>query len=106
RGRTGTVSVPYRFYDTVLISTGKWEIMNSNCQNFNGIYKRLKRLNRSGENEVDLLNRCTSAFKDESRGRAFTQDGPWGILRQHSKWDPAKPIDPVDLTRHTRAIRK
>ncbi|GJW87989.1 hypothetical protein Tco_0163329 [Tanacetum coccineum] len=26
-----------------------------------------------------------SAFKKESKGKAFTQDGTWGILKDHSK---------------------
>nr|GEW54392.1 hypothetical protein [Tanacetum cinerariifolium] len=57
---------------------------------------------RSDENKVDLLKRCRSAFKNESKGKAFTQDGTHGILREHSKWEPA---EPVDVTEHTEKLR-
>ena len=67
---------------------GKWTTLNANCQKFNAIYKRLQRLTRSGENEVDLLARVRQAYRDESkRSKAFAQDGTWNILKEHVKWD-------------------
>lgn len=80
---------------------GKWATLNANCQKFNGIYKHLKHFIRSGENNVDLLNRAMSPFKDKKKGRWFTQYGPWAILRKYPKWDAAKLIDSVDVTGHT-----
>ncbi|GJR78513.1 hypothetical protein Tco_0149298 [Tanacetum coccineum] len=40
-----------------------------------------------------------TTFLDETKGRAFTQESPWAILRKHPKWDAAEPVDldePVD----------
>nr|GEX98576.1 hypothetical protein [Tanacetum cinerariifolium] len=37
--------------------TRKWHTLNANCQKFNAAYKRAKRLEKSGENDVDVMKR-------------------------------------------------
>nr|GEX63773.1 hypothetical protein [Tanacetum cinerariifolium] len=51
--------------------TSKWHTLNANCQKFNAAYKRAKRLGRSGENDVDVLKRAQSIYRDEHKGVAF-----------------------------------
>ncbi|GJS40541.1 hypothetical protein Tco_0565584 [Tanacetum coccineum] len=54
--------------------TSKWHTLNANCQKFNAAYKRAKRLGKSGENDVDLMKRAQSIYRDEHKGVSFTQE--------------------------------
>ncbi|GKD33175.1 hypothetical protein Tco_1248684 [Tanacetum coccineum] len=63
----------------------KCATLNGNCQKFNVIYKRLKRLSKSGENEVDFMTRVGQVYADESKEKPFAQDGAWALLRPCSK---------------------
>ncbi|GJZ64428.1 hypothetical protein Tco_0620849 [Tanacetum coccineum] len=54
--------------------TSKWHTLNANCQKFNAAYKRVKRLGKSGQNDVDYLKRAQSIYRDEHRGVAFSQE--------------------------------
>nr|GEY72995.1 glutathione S-transferase T3-like [Tanacetum cinerariifolium] len=67
--------------------TSKWHTLNANCQKFNAAYKRAKRLGKSGKNEVDVLKRAQSIYRDEHKGVAFCQEDAWDILKFHPKWD-------------------
>nr|GFA75819.1 glutathione S-transferase T3-like [Tanacetum cinerariifolium] len=73
--------------------TSKWHTLNANCQKFNAAYKRAKRLGRSGENDVDVLKRAQSIYRDEHKGVAFCQEDAWGILKFHPKWDAPEQVD-------------
>nr|GEV55552.1 glutathione S-transferase T3-like [Tanacetum cinerariifolium] len=73
--------------------TGKWHMLNANCQKFNVAYKRAKRLGKSGENDVDVLKRAQSIYRDENKGVAFCQEDAWAILKFHPKWDAPKQVD-------------
>nr|GEX43226.1 hypothetical protein [Tanacetum cinerariifolium] len=46
-----------------------------------------------------------SSFCDETKGKAFSKDGPWEILRKHPIWDANNLIDPVDEIGHTELFR-
>nr|GEX75614.1 hypothetical protein [Tanacetum cinerariifolium] len=59
---------------------------------FNAAYKRAKRLGKSGENDVDVLKRAQSIYRDEHKGVAFCQDA-WAILKFHPKWDAPEQVD-------------
>nr|GEV11640.1 glutathione S-transferase T3-like [Tanacetum cinerariifolium] len=73
--------------------TSKWHTLNVNCQKFNAAYKRAKRLGKSGENDVDVLKRAQSIYRDEHKGVAFCQEDAWAILKFHPKWDAPKQVD-------------
>nr|GEX47812.1 hypothetical protein [Tanacetum cinerariifolium] len=67
------------------------------CQKLKVIYKRCKRLGKSDENEVDVLNQAKRAFKYEFNGRLFTHQGPWKVLRKCTKWNAPEPVDPAPV---------
>ncbi|GJS37206.1 hypothetical protein Tco_0535588 [Tanacetum coccineum] len=73
--------------------TSKWHTLNANCQKFNAAYKRAKRLGKSGENDVDLMKRAQSIYRDEHKGVSFTQEDAWAILKFHPKWDAPEQVD-------------
>lgn len=50
-------------YCTKDMLTGKWATLNANWKKFNAIFKHLKRLSRSGENEVDLMTRVRQSYR-------------------------------------------
>nr|GEY89375.1 hypothetical protein [Tanacetum cinerariifolium] len=62
-------------------------------QQFNVAYKRVKRLGRSGGNDVVVLKRAQSIYRDEHKGVAFCQQDAWAILKFHPKWDAPEQID-------------
>nr|GEZ56443.1 hypothetical protein [Tanacetum cinerariifolium] len=74
-------------------NNSKWHTFNANCQKFNAAYKRAKRLGKSDENEVDVLKRAQSIYRDEHKGVAFCQEDAWGILKFHPKWDAPEQVD-------------
>ncbi|GKA95932.1 Golgi to ER traffic protein 4, partial [Tanacetum coccineum] len=51
---------------------GKWVTINHNFQKFNSSYKCLS---RGEENEVGLLSRCRTTYRDEKDGKMFTLEG-------------------------------
>nr|GEY72925.1 hypothetical protein [Tanacetum cinerariifolium] len=57
---------------------------------------RLAPIPRSGENDVDVLKRAQSIYRDEHKGVAFCKQDAWAILKFHPKWDAP---EQVDLTR-------
>nr|GEZ64569.1 glutathione S-transferase T3-like [Tanacetum cinerariifolium] len=73
--------------------TIKWHMLNANCQKFNATYKRAKRLGKNGENDVDVLKRAQSIYRDEHKGVAFCQEDAWAILKFHPKWDAPEQVD-------------
>nr|GEW84025.1 glutathione S-transferase T3-like [Tanacetum cinerariifolium] len=73
--------------------TSKWHTLNANCQKFNATYKRANRLGRSGENDVDVLKRAQSIYRDEHKGVTFCQQDAWAILKFHPKWDAPEQVD-------------
>nr|GEY97544.1 glutathione S-transferase T3-like [Tanacetum cinerariifolium] len=73
--------------------TSKWHTLNANCLKFNAAYKRAKRLGKSGENDVDVLKRAQSIYRDEHKGVAFCQEDAWAILKFHPKWDAPEQVD-------------
>nr|GEU58862.1 transposon Ty3-I Gag-Pol polyprotein [Tanacetum cinerariifolium] len=73
--------------------TSKWQTLNANCQKFNAAYKRVKRLGKSDENDVDLMKRAQSIYRDEHKGVSFSQEDAWAILKFHPKWDAPEQVD-------------
>nr|GEY32901.1 glutathione S-transferase T3-like [Tanacetum cinerariifolium] len=73
--------------------TSKWHTLNANCQKFNAAYKRAKRLGKSGENDVDLMKRAQSIYREEHKGVSFCQEDAWAILKFHPKWDAPEQVD-------------
>nr|GEX73049.1 glutathione S-transferase T3-like [Tanacetum cinerariifolium] len=73
--------------------TSKWHTLNVNCEKFNAAYKRAKRLGKSGENDVDVLKRVQSIYRDEYKGVAFCQEDAWAILKFYPKWDAPEQVD-------------
>nr|GEW35800.1 glutathione S-transferase T3-like [Tanacetum cinerariifolium] len=73
--------------------TRKWHTLNANCQKFNAAYKRAKLLVKSGENDVDLMKRAQSIYRDEHKGVSFSQEDAWAILKFHPKWDAPGQVD-------------
>nr|GEV88522.1 glutathione S-transferase T3-like [Tanacetum cinerariifolium] len=67
--------------------TSKWHTLNANCQQFNAAYKRAKRLGKSGENDVDLMKRAQSIYRNEHKAISVSQEDAWAILKFHPKWD-------------------
>ncbi|GJV06456.1 P-loop containing nucleoside triphosphate hydrolase [Tanacetum coccineum] len=62
-------------------------------EKFNAAYKRAKRLGKSGENDVDLMKRAQSIYRDEHKGVSFSQEDAWAILKFHPKWDAPEQVD-------------
>nr|GEW52584.1 hypothetical protein [Tanacetum cinerariifolium] len=60
---------------------------------FNAAYKRAKRLRKSDENDVDVLKRAQSIYRDEHEGVAFCQEDAWAILKFHLKCDAPEQVD-------------
>nr|GEW50579.1 hypothetical protein [Tanacetum cinerariifolium] len=56
--------------------TSKWH--THNCQKFNVIYKRL---GKSWENMIDVLNRVRMTYRDKLKGKSFTPDDTWEVLK-------------------------
>nr|GEV18737.1 glutathione S-transferase T3-like [Tanacetum cinerariifolium] len=73
--------------------TSKWHTLNANCQKFNTAYKRAKRLGKSGKNDVDVMKRAQSIYRDEHKGVAFCQEDAWAILKFHPKWDAPEQVN-------------
>nr|GFC74760.1 glutathione S-transferase T3-like [Tanacetum cinerariifolium] len=73
--------------------TSKWHTLNADCQKFNAAYERDKRLGKSGENDVDVLKRAQSIYRDEHKGVVFCQEDAWAILKFHPKWDASERVD-------------
>nr|GEX62585.1 glutathione S-transferase T3-like [Tanacetum cinerariifolium] len=73
--------------------TSKWHTLNGNCQKFNAAYKRAKRLGKSGENDVALMKRAQSIYRDKHKGVSFSQEVAWAILKFHPKWDAPEQVD-------------
>nr|GEV17610.1 glutathione S-transferase T3-like [Tanacetum cinerariifolium] len=73
--------------------TSKWHTLNANCQKFNSTYKRAKCLGKSGKNDVDLMKRAQSIYRDDHKGVSFCQEGAWSILKFHPKWDAPEQVD-------------
>ncbi|GJX51653.1 hypothetical protein Tco_0278498 [Tanacetum coccineum] len=70
----------------------KWSTLILNCQKFNALRKRAQCLCKSCENEMDVFRHAKTMFKDEHKGRSFTQESSWDILRTSPKWDAAEPV--------------
>nr|GEU51093.1 uncharacterized mitochondrial protein AtMg00810-like [Tanacetum cinerariifolium] len=77
--------------------SSKWHMLNHNCQKFNAIYKRCGRLSKSDVNELDVMKRARTTYRDENKNTPFTQEDAWEALRAYSKWVAPPPV-PVDLT--------
>ncbi|GJX49857.1 hypothetical protein Tco_0276702, partial [Tanacetum coccineum] len=73
--------------------TSKWHKLNHNCQKFNAIFKRSKRLGKSGENDLDVIKRARSTYRDENKGTPFSHEDAWKNLPSHAKWDAPEPVD-------------
>nr|GEX43321.1 RNA-directed DNA polymerase, eukaryota, reverse transcriptase zinc-binding domain protein [Tanacetum cinerariifolium] len=73
--------------------TSKCHTLNANCQKFNAAYKRAKRLGKSGENDVYLMKRAQSIYRDEHKGVSFSQEDAWAILKFHPNCDAAEQVD-------------
>nr|GEU33324.1 glutathione S-transferase T3-like [Tanacetum cinerariifolium] len=73
--------------------TSKWHTLNANCQKFNAAYKRAKCLGKSGENDVDLMKRAQSIYRNEHKWVSYSQEDAWAILKFHPKWDAPEQVD-------------
>nr|GEV67661.1 hypothetical protein [Tanacetum cinerariifolium] len=47
----------------------------------------------SDENDVDLMRRAQSIYRDEHKGVLFSQEDGWAILKFHPKWDAPEQVD-------------
>ncbi|GJS87339.1 hypothetical protein Tco_0769975 [Tanacetum coccineum] len=61
--------------------TSKWHTL---------IFKRCKLLGKSGENELDVMKRARTTYREEDKGKSFAQEDAWEILKLYSKWDAPK----------------
>nr|GEY12360.1 zinc finger BED domain-containing protein RICESLEEPER 2-like [Tanacetum cinerariifolium] len=52
-----------------------------------------KRLGKSGENQLDVIKRARSTYRDENKGTPFSQEDAWEILPSHAKWDAPELVD-------------
>ncbi|GKC01451.1 hypothetical protein Tco_0987587 [Tanacetum coccineum] len=73
--------------------TSKCHTLNHNYQKFNALFKRSVRLGKSGENDLDVMKRTRTTYRDENKGTSFVQEDAWKILRSHTKWDVPSPVD-------------
>ncbi|GJZ26391.1 hypothetical protein Tco_0570644 [Tanacetum coccineum] len=73
--------------------TSKWHTLNHNCQKFNVIFKRSKRLGKSEENDLDVMKWARTTDRDEKKGTLFSPKDACEILRSHAKWDAPSPVD-------------
>ncbi|GJW04987.1 transposon ty3-I gag-pol polyprotein [Tanacetum coccineum] len=70
---------------TKYMLTSKWHTLNANCQKFNAAYKRAKRLGTSGENDVDLMKRAQSIYRDDHKGVSFSQEDAFFLVMRTTK---------------------
>nr|GEX52097.1 hypothetical protein [Tanacetum cinerariifolium] len=52
-----------------------------------------KHLGKSGKNDVNVMKRAQSIYRDEHKGVAFCQEDAWAILKFHPKWDAPEQVD-------------
>nr|GEZ63401.1 hypothetical protein [Tanacetum cinerariifolium] len=55
--------------------------------------QRAKHLGKSGENDVDVMKRAQSIYRDEHKRVEFCQEDAWAILKFHPKWDAPEQVD-------------
>nr|GEZ66912.1 endopeptidase, NLPC/P60 domain, LRAT-like domain protein [Tanacetum cinerariifolium] len=48
---------------------------------------------KSDENDVDVMKRAQSIYRDEHKEVAFCQEDAWAILKFHPKWDAPEQVD-------------
>nr|GEX93910.1 glutathione S-transferase T3-like isoform X1 [Tanacetum cinerariifolium] len=71
--------------------TGKWTMINDDCQKSNAIYKHLER--KSEENEADPIEAAKINFAaQQPKGRKFMLEHMWCILNAHTKWTHRNPL--------------
>lgn len=51
--------------------TSKWHTINANCQKFLAVFKRVKRLEKSGENELNIIGHDRQMYRDVHKGVSF-----------------------------------
>lgn len=51
----------------------KWHAVNGNCEKFKAVYKRVKCLEKSGENEMDNMKRARQMYPNEHKDILFGQ---------------------------------
>ncbi|GJZ70326.1 hypothetical protein Tco_0633876, partial [Tanacetum coccineum] len=59
--------------------------------------QKVQSVEKSDENEVDLMKRARGIYQDENKTNSFNHEKAWAVLRKHAKWDAPDPA-PVDLT--------
>nr|GEU51156.1 hypothetical protein [Tanacetum cinerariifolium] len=59
--------------------------------------QKVQLVEKSGENDVDLMKRARGIYQDENKNNSFNHEKAWAALRKHAKWDAPDPA-PVDLT--------
>ncbi|GJR35297.1 hypothetical protein Tco_1210981 [Tanacetum coccineum] len=59
--------------------------------------QKVQSVEKSGENEVDLMKQARGIYQDENKNSSFNHEKAWAVLRKHAKWDAPNPA-PVDLT--------
>nr|GEX50378.1 hypothetical protein [Tanacetum cinerariifolium] len=45
------------------------------------------------QNDVDLMKRAQSIYRDEHKGVSFSQEDAWAILKFHPKWNAPEQVD-------------
>nr|GEX26020.1 hypothetical protein [Tanacetum cinerariifolium] len=45
------------------------------------------------ENEVDIMKRARTIYREENKNTQFSEEDAWEILRHHLKWDAPVPVD-------------
>ncbi|GKC31674.1 hypothetical protein Tco_1038968 [Tanacetum coccineum] len=67
-------------YRTKHMLTGKWSMINGDCQKFNAIYKHIER--KSEENKADHIEAAKITFAaQQPNGRKFQLEHAWRILK-------------------------
>nr|GFA43854.1 hypothetical protein [Tanacetum cinerariifolium] len=52
-----------------------------------------KRVRKSNKNNVDLMKRAQSIYRDQHKGVSFCQEDAWAILKFHPKWDAPEQVN-------------
>nr|GEZ37613.1 endopeptidase, NLPC/P60 domain, LRAT-like domain protein [Tanacetum cinerariifolium] len=83
------------------VATGRWlpveEELLATCyvavSKDNNVGRSQKHETFCGENEVDLMKRAQSIYRDEHKGVSFSKEDAWAILKLYPKWDASEQVD-------------
>ena len=80
----------------------KWGIIKHDALKFMGCYQQIKRLNKSGVGEVDIIRMAKDLYRTKSPKNAkFTYEHCWSIVKDYPRW-----ADGVTTTRHITPTKR